>query len=162
MRHITLLVALVVIMSVLGCAERNDPVYPEEEYALNLISQTQTPGWAMDVWVSGDTAYVADDEVGISIWDVSNIDSPQLFEVFHSNTALGVRVANTESRRLLILRGKLGFRFYDLNLRAYQFNFGSSGVSDISVHEVAPDSMHIVSADYKDDGIGILKLFYVM
>ena len=162
LHKIWLLVVLAVILSAVGCAERNDPVYPEEEYALNLISQTPTPGWAKDVWVSGDTAYVADDEVGISIWDVSNPDSVQLFEVFHvSAAAKSVRIVNTDSKPLMLVRWSGGHRFYDLNLRSYQFNFGSSGATDIYVNEIAPDSLHISTTDFKDDGLGILKLFYV-
>jgi hypothetical protein len=64
------------LVLLIGCAEPNSPVYPPVKYALRQVSLTHTPGWAQDVWVDGSTAFVADDERGVTILDVSSIVSP--------------------------------------------------------------------------------------
>jgi hypothetical protein len=45
---------------------------------VTLLSQTLTNGSAQDVFVSGDTAYVADGQADLSMFDISNPASPRM------------------------------------------------------------------------------------
>jgi len=48
------------------------------------VGYFDTPGWAVDLYVVGDYAYVAEDDYGIIILDVSDPSNPQ--EVGHYDT----------------------------------------------------------------------------
>ncbi|MBT3231840.1 MAG: hypothetical protein HN356_03415 [Calditrichaeota bacterium] len=67
-----LLITVAALIIFAGCAERNTPLVSTEDYAFKLVSQTQTSGWAVDIAIAGDSAYVAEQEGGVTIWDISN------------------------------------------------------------------------------------------
>lgn len=131
---------IIVLISIMGCASPNGPSIPgNPQYAIQLISQTTTRGLARDVWVTGDTAYVADDEYGVTMWDVSNLQRPvmvdsmqtlaRVFAIAHSPvTGLimtqeatnlgGVRIYNAATKRSLYDHGGMGsnaFRFIEVS-----------------------------------------------
>jgi hypothetical protein len=160
MRH-TYLILLIAL--VIGCAERNVPVQVSNNDTFKLISQTETPGWAKDVWIEGTTAYIADDEVGVSVFDVTSIDSPKFVASFPlwgiHDKARAVQYANNDGHKLLLVVGQSGgLNYYDPDTYEYIGNFGSGGISDLFVIEVATDSLHIGIADYIGDGFGIRKM----
>lgn len=84
LRLATALILFSAIVLLFGCAKRADNPYippePKPEPVLTLISETQTPGWAKDVFLSGDTLFVADNRQGITIWDVSDLNSPSILD----------------------------------------------------------------------------------
>ena len=53
---------------------------PNEEnlWKLNNISIIDTEGYCRDVYVSGDSVFVAAGQAGIQLWDISTITSPSL------------------------------------------------------------------------------------
>ena len=57
-----------------GCGERNSPIINGGYF--QLVSEIQTPGFARDVYVANDTAYVADNLSGIAVIDIRDASDP--------------------------------------------------------------------------------------
>ena len=55
-----------------GCLE---PV-TEDLWELNRIAQIETEGYCRDVFISGDSVFVAAGQAGIQLWDISTISAP--------------------------------------------------------------------------------------
>ncbi len=161
MRHTYLILLLALV---LGCAERNDPVQiVPEASAFNLISQTETPGWAMDLWVEGDTAYIADGEFGVSIFDISDLSAPNLIRNLHLgiyNDARKVIAASLDSHPIIIVNTKENLQVFNAETGAYISFLGSRGISDVYLEQISADSFHIGITDYSDDGYGYSLLYY--
>jgi len=151
------------IAFIVGCAERNDPVYAEEEYAFQLMSQTQTPGWAKDIWITGDTAFVAEDEQKVTIWDISAPENPQLIDtVLTENKPEAVAYAPMTGFLLTVedvIRG--GIDFYDLDTEqpCYFTPVFDANVNEFGFKELSPLRMLIYEADLTE-GFRILSVFY--
>ena len=75
MNRLTGLLLILIIIIIAGCAQRNPPAGPTV-YQLRLVSETQTPGWAKDLHVHGDTVFLADDDYGVTFWNIVDIESP--------------------------------------------------------------------------------------
>ncbi len=167
MRH-TLLLALLTFALTIGCAKRNDPVQVVDVGStFELVSITQTPGWANDVWVQGDTAYIADGEQGVSYFDISDPVTPQHVLGFPlgglpREHALSLMATNLEGQALLLVIGRTsGLFFFNPITTEYQGNFGSSIISDFACEVVQTDSLHIGTTDFIDDGYGIRRMGYI-
>ncbi len=161
-----LLLTAVAFALIIGCAERNEiaPIVVENS-TFELLSMTQTPGWANDVWVSGDTAYIADDEQGVSYFDISDQNNPQYLLSFPlalpGDRALQVIKTNDDGHSILFVIGRTsGLNLYDPTSTEYSGNFGSSIISDVDIEVIQTDSLHIGVADYIDDGYGIRRMGY--
>jgi hypothetical protein len=50
----------------------------ENLWNLNKITGIETEGYCRDVYVSGDSVFVAAGQAGIQLWDISTITSPRL------------------------------------------------------------------------------------
>ncbi|MDP8239353.1 MAG: hypothetical protein P9X24_09710 [Candidatus Hatepunaea meridiana] len=87
---------------IFGCARRENPVTPKET-GLILISETKTPGRAMDIFVHSDTMFVADNEIGVTIWDISDITSPVLLNTIETDFKTKRLDYNAERRLLFII-----------------------------------------------------------
>jgi len=145
------LVALLLILN--GCAGPTEPAAKNNAlYALQLVSQTITPGWALDVWVHNDTAYVANDEQGVMIYDVRNISSPVLVDTIHSDgKALGVGYAPLTNLVLVMERFRTnGLAVYDRATKGYLGKVGTGVSSDFDFIELARDT--IIIAEIQADG----------
>jgi len=153
----------VIALLIGGCAERNEAINMDNR--LIFHSQVQTPGWAQGLCVYNDTAYIADDEMGISIIDVSNLNAPKFVRNYPTTGATKtVRVANKNPNKgttiLLVIEAN-GLRFYQMHNDSLVGNFGSSKMSDLDAVDLGQDSVLFSSAD-ADDGLGVLRTTYVV
>ena len=162
MRTLLYIFILSITLSLLyGCAEPNDPIYPEAEFALRLLSQTQTPGWAEDVWVDGDLAFIADGEQGVTIWNISDPSSPVLIDVIPvPESATLVRYA--PMTKFVIVNKKYGAggaSVWDFDTKARRFNLWDSGIEDLSFVEISTDTIIVSMVDW-DEGFKLRKIYY--
>jgi hypothetical protein len=68
------LILLSIIASLFSCMEPN----PEDIWTLNKIAQVDTEGYCRDVYISGDSVFVAAGQAGVQLFDISTITSPTL------------------------------------------------------------------------------------
>jgi hypothetical protein len=68
------LILLSIISSFFGCIEPNK----ENIWTLNKIAHVETEGYCRDVYISGDSVFVAAGQAGIQLWDISTITAPTL------------------------------------------------------------------------------------
>ena len=68
------LILLSIIASFFGCIEPNS----EDIWTLNKIAHVETEGYCRDVYISGDSVFVAAGQAGIQLWDISTITAPTL------------------------------------------------------------------------------------
>ncbi len=62
----------VLAVLITGCLE---PV-TENLWMLNKVAQVETEGYCRDVFISGDSVFVAAGQAGIQLWDISTISAP--------------------------------------------------------------------------------------
>ena len=65
---------ILIFFSAFNCMEPNN----ENLWNLNKIAGIETEGYCRDVYVSGDSVFVAAGQAGIQLWDISTITSPRL------------------------------------------------------------------------------------
>jgi hypothetical protein len=68
------LILLSIIVSFFGCMVPNS----ENIWTLNKIAQVDTEGYCRDVFIAGDSVFVAAGQAGIQLWDISIITAPTL------------------------------------------------------------------------------------
>jgi len=154
-------IAVIIILTLSGCADRNDPVYPVEEYALVLKSQTQTPGWAQDVWVYGDTVFIADSEQGVTIWDASAIEAPMLIDtVVTFGSALGVKYA-PQTGLLLVSTSAAqgGVTYYDLAEERRVNTLFDAGLEGFGFVELSSDTIVVAEVD-RSEGFRVFDVYF--
>lgn len=139
------LISSILILS--GCAERNNPVTPDEP-ALVLISQTQTPGWANGLAVSGNIVFIADGEQGITIWDVSNLSNPVCIDNIRTVTD-AKHVAYAELSKVVVVheQGYVTAYKWTPDSTRWIVQIQEEGMSDIDIYESAVDDIAIGIAD---------------
>ena len=71
MKH---LILLLIIASVFSCMEPDT----EDLWTLNKLAHVETEGYCRDVFISGDSVFVAAGQAGIQLWDISTITAPTL------------------------------------------------------------------------------------
>ncbi len=135
MKAALILAAAITVIVMVGCGERNSPFQPEQYY--HLISEIQTPGWAQDVAVLNDTAYVADNMGGIAVVDIRDAANPIYLESWlgQFNVKL-IRVAPIN--RLLMTYEKTslgGVRIYSIDSHQRVGERYDVGVRDIGLLE---------------------------
>jgi len=143
----------------IGCAERNNPVHSEVDTALRLSSRTQTLGWAEDVWVHGDTAFVADGEQGVSIWDVSDPAGPVLIDTMRLERAYALMVRYAPQSDFVIVARKDGVSAHKLSDKTRLFRLWDKGIEDLDIIDLAPDTVIIAVVDW-DEGFKINKAYF--
>jgi|TARA_B100001029_G_scaffold23756_1_gene16402 hypothetical protein len=65
---------IIILLVAFSCMEPNT----ESLWQLNKIVEIDTEGYCRDVYVSGDSVFLATGQAGIQLWDISNITSPIL------------------------------------------------------------------------------------
>ncbi len=158
---LVLVTSLIVVFAFWGCTERKDPVYPEWEYAFNLVAQKQTPGWAQDVYYHNDTLFVADDEQRLTVYNVADLSNP--VEI--------MRFETRGSARQVHYAPKSGFIFIAEateagGVQSYKFPEGEVGntffsgtVMEFNIKEPHSDTIIVAGADYSD-GLVILTNYW--
>jgi len=71
MKH---LILLSIIASVFSCMEPDT----EDLWTLNKLAHVETEGYCRDVFISGDSVFVAAGQAGIQLWDISTKTTPTL------------------------------------------------------------------------------------
>ncbi len=151
-------IAITVLLFFLGCAEKNNPVEAVKEDTFLLISETQTPGWANDVWIEGDMAYVADHEFGVTIWDVSDSSAPGIVDTILTR-GNSKRVAHSAQSDLTFVSGNQwsSFTVYK-NKSDILWMFGGT-LEDFTFHELDRDTVLIIGLN-RYQGIEINTIFF--
>ncbi len=157
-RLIFVLFALLTL-SLHGCAERNNPVYSEVDTAIYLVSQTRTLGWAEDVWVYEDRAFVADGEQGVSIWNISDLSAPTFLDTIPRQRSDARQVAYAPESDMLIVVESGGLSVHELATKTRKFNLWDSGIEDVCFFESTSDTLVIGIVDW-DEGFKVNKTFY--
>ncbi len=146
MQRFTTLI-LVLILFLLGCKSPKDIPYNEARFALDLVSRIITPGTPRDVCVSGDRMYIADNERGVTIWDISNPANPQWIDTIQTpNRAIGVAYAPL-SKLLLIDVNASSAMVFNMENKRYLFSKWDSGLSDMYIEEYNADTVVIAEVD---------------
>jgi hypothetical protein len=129
-----LLSSLCFLVLLSGCAERQDANLPGGGNVLAYLGRVPVRGMANDVAFIDGKAYVADAPFGISIYDLSDPAAPALVDsitLFDPNARL---IAVDASERVVALQGNSSLNFYDLELRQFLFDAGSSGHVEVELH----------------------------
>ncbi|MFN3821373.1 MAG: LVIVD repeat-containing protein, partial [bacterium] len=144
-----------VITGLIGCARGPGEIpLNEAKYALRLISETTTLGIANDVYVVGDSAFIADNEQGVTIWDVSQPGSPRIIDTvptiggalmvkYSPLTDLVFVVENTPSG---------GITAYQCSTKMRLMTLYDRGVADFTFQELSHSDSLVVAE--VDGGIG--------
>lgn len=143
-----------------GCARTNDPVTPAPA-PIVLVSQTQTPGWAQDIWVHDGTAYVADDEQGVTFWDVSNPQDPVLLDTLQTTTR-SEGVAFAPLTNLLLVNQAPppgGLKYYNPDTKIELGSIFDAGIRMFDFVELSADTIVIAEVDNLE-GLKVFKLFW--
>ena len=72
MTDIRAICAGVLAALIMGCME---PV-TENIWTLNRISQMETEGYCRDIFISGESVFVAAGQAGVQLWYISSITTP--------------------------------------------------------------------------------------
>ncbi|NQT35543.1 hypothetical protein HQ587_10170 [bacterium] len=154
MNRLTGFILTIIIVMIAGCAQRTDnpPVGPTV-YQLRLVSETQTPGWAKDLYVHEDMVFLADDDYGVTIWDIEDIESPYLITTIQTNTN-AMHITYSEQSRMLFIAGRNGTYGYSIDSLTtqgediYDLMFLSEyGVSAIEVYDLTEDLIILAVTD---------------
>ena len=141
-----------------GCAEPNSPTYPSVKYALRQISLTRTPGWAQDVWVDGSLAYIADDERGVTIVDVSHIGNPVIADTIPTvKNAMAVRGV-PEFQLLFVDEDRVAG--YELATKQVKATPWEGGVLDLDVRDIGNGQILIAEVNEKEGWFAFTLLEY--
>lgn len=160
-KELIFIIAVQLIILLSSCAERNDPVVPDEEFALELVSQTQTPGWAQDVWIHGSQAMIADGEQGVTFWDITNPSSPSWVDTFRTTEEANLVTYLPMNNFLLVGEGSRinGLTMYDYDTKEYKKRVFDDYLEDYGFVEIAADTMIIAEVD-RTEGFKVFTVFY--
>ena len=148
MRIFTSLVFFLSVLVMVGCADRNSPVTPHREAELVLVGEVQTPGLASDLFVYGDSLFVADDIVGVTIWDISNIRNPGLVYTFETSSRAKHLCWAPLNRILLTIETSwiAGYQFKPDTIQM-MFDAQEMGATAIRVYEMSIDTIVVGFTD---------------
>jgi hypothetical protein len=154
-------ISILFVTIIIGCGERNSPLVPGGYY--RLVGQTQTPGWAKDVCVLNDTAYVADNEGGIAVVDISDVTNPVYIGSWATVAPVKIIKVAPLNRLILTYQDVAGsatldkVRMYSIDLHGVQVGEDfDTGITDIGLVE-GTETIWIYATD---SGDGFLGNFY--
>ena len=113
---ITLIIITAIFICIaflLSCGKQKDPFQPANPYY--VVSTFSTPGYAHDVYVAGEYAYVVDDQAGVWILNVSDSENP----VFVTTLGLEQSATNVEAVHILEKNNIALVADYDVGLLIY-------------------------------------------
>lgn len=82
----------------------------------NFISETNTPGRALEVKVVGNYAYIADKETGLQVINISDIENPEL--IYSFDTSGYAQSVDVEEDYLVVGSGGGGVYLFDVSDKA--------------------------------------------
>ena len=93
MTDIRTICAGVLVALIMGCME---PV-TENLWTLNKIAQMETEGYCRDVFISGDSVFIAAGQAGVQLWDISSITAPmKVWEMTLSDLGASKEITQVE------------------------------------------------------------------
>ncbi len=150
------------LLTIVGCATPpTKPAFDNALFSIQLLSQTVTPGWARDAWLDGNSLYVADDEQGITVWDVSNLEHPVCRDTILTVAAIQT-VAYSHMTDLVMGQDKAragGVTIYDRTSKVRLSTLGAANSADFKFRELAPDTIIVVDVDADASGCQFMKFF---
>lgn len=140
---VLLSMAMLLLLIFTGCAQPNDPEDNDgDEVYLLLEAVYPSEGYVVDIKVTDDYVYVAEDEAGFSIWDnTTNTMLTRYRENIFGNIK---RIAVDEASNGMLVYNKsgseTGVKIYDIRDKSNPvFRFNHSGnTADISVFNATP------------------------
>ncbi len=149
-------------VTLIGCGKRNSPTGPGW-VDLVLTAQWDSPGYATDLDIAGNYVYLADDEAGFHVLDVSDRSNPKLISTlgsnFYSITMLSV---STAVNLLAIVDDSNQRYFYNVSnpdsVTAYDGTDSNTRTNDILVIGGSPsapqaDSLMMLFTGDSNDGL---------
>ena len=154
---------LLIFSAIFSCIEPNS----ENLWILNKVSHIETEGYCRDVFISGDSVFVAAGQAGIQLWDIGTITAPNL--IWEKSLAeLGVNKEITQVTYLSTINQLFALESNERPLHidlssgdtvAVQGQFSSEKTKEIRVVANSPNSFTVYAAD-NDDGLKISTFEY--
>ena len=157
------LILLSIIASFFGCIEPNS----EDIWTLNKIAQVDTEGYCRDVYISGDSVFVAAGQAGVQLFDISTITSPTLiWSMSLSELGVSKEISQVEYKssikQLFALESNERPIHIDLSLgdtASVVGQFSSEQTKEFRVIIKSTNSFTMYAAD-NDDGLKISTFEY--
>ena len=157
------LILLSIIASFFGCIEPNS----EDIWTLNKIAQVDTEGYCRDVFISGDSVFVAAGQAGVQLFDISTITSPTLiWSMSLSELGVSKEISQVEYKssikQLFALESNERPIHIDLSLgdtASVVGQFSSEQTKEFRVIIKSTNSFTMYAAD-NDDGLKISTFEY--
>ncbi len=157
------LILLSIIASFFSCMEPN----PEDIWTLNKIAQVDTEGYCRDVYISGDSVFVAAGQAGVQLFDISTITSPTLiWSMSLSELGVSKEISQVEYKssikQLFALESNERPIHIDLSLgdtASVVGQFSSEQTKEFRVIIKSTNSFTMYAAD-NDDGLKISTFEY--
>ncbi len=145
-------------LAIAGCATTIQPVDGNPQFAFQLLSTTTTRGLARDVWVDGTTAYVADDEYGITIWDVSNLNDPVMIDSIETYGRVQDIAYSPEIGMVFSLQSSTtgGITTFNRTTKGEQIKIGNGISRAFRFKVLSPDSLIVAETEPDNDGCQFL------
>lgn len=141
-----------------GCGERETPAGPEYAH-LELAGQWDSPGYATDVAVAGDYAYLADDQAGFHVINITDPANPELVGTYGTSYG-GVTILDVAPsiNLLAIVNNRNAQYYYNItnpdSLSLYDGSGGSTQTNDLLTRgipsESGSDSLMLFMGDSND------------
>lgn len=127
-----------------------------------IVASYQTTGYARDVFVRGDTAFVAQGEGGLAILDLTDEEHPMLIgeEDAHGN-AIGVVVSDSFARVAVGKNGVSSILIADPQNPVWQglAAAGEDNAGDLVYVAPPGDTMSYIYAAEQDEGMWIMEVY---
>ena len=155
--------AVTVIALFMSCMEPTT----EHLWTLNSIAQVETEGYCRDIFISGDSVFVAAGQAGIQLWDISSITVPvKVWEMTLSDLGVSKEITQVEYeasiKQLFALESNERPIHIDLsqgNTAIVLGQFSSEKTKEFRVNTNSSTSFTVFTAD-NDDGLKWSKFEY--
>ena len=154
---------LLIVSTIFSCIEPNS----ENLWKLNEVVHIETEGYCRDVYMSGDSVFVAAGQAGVQLWDISTITAPNLLWK-KSLAELGVNKEITQVsyvssiKQLFALESNERPLYIDLSsgdTASVQGQFSSEQTKEFRVVTNSTNSFTMYAAD-NDDGLKVSTFEY--
>jgi len=156
----------VIALLLSSCATPVDPPATNNAiYAIQLVSRTITPGWAMDFYFNGNTAYVADDEQGVTVWNMSDLQHPMITDTIRTFGVVHAAAYAPVTDMILCLDKSFmgGLSIYRKPTPTSEYSYfgsiGSTGAADFTYNEINADTIVLVKVETDKDAYTLTKMY---
>lgn len=146
------LIQALIVLSVFGCMKPDD----DNLWSVSIEHTVQTDGFARDVYMYGDTAFIAAGQSGVQIWNLDSLGIINQFESYGVSDFEDVgRVYFDSLHSLLFIMDKSNIMFdeYDSTIFNAPYNVGDQNNEDFIVLSETGNSFFIYYVD-RDENDG--------